>query len=123
MSIRQNFELMAAGDLSADATSNPALVDRFDGGFNVQCVTAGSATGTLQLQATSDAGVIPEGGPSAATGLTNWVNVLGAAQTVTAAGVYMLNCSDQNYRWARVKYTRTAGTGTLNIRVNGKGAT
>jgi len=122
MTIWKNFELMAAGDISqATVTSNPVLVDQLDIGFAFACVTAGGGTGTLKVQACNDHGAYTGTDPATATGLTNWVDVTSATLTVTGDGVWMLNLSNQNYRWARVVYTRTAGSGTLNIRVNGKG--
>jgi len=123
MSTRANFQIQSAVDISTNATSNPILVDQFDLGFTIQAVTTSTAAGTLKIQASCDLGEIDSGGPSDASGISNWVDVTGATSAVSGAGVYMINCSNQHYRWARLVYTATSGAGSMTTRVNGKGTT
>lgn len=121
MSTRANFQLLSAGDMSGDITTNPVLVDQFDAGFCIHAVTTSTGTGTLKVQASCDLGDVDTDGPVGAS-ITNWVDVTGATASVTGAGSYMINCSNQHYRWARLVYTRSSNSGTMTIRVNGKGA-
>lgn len=117
MSTPVNYELLASTSIAGDVSSAPFLAVRLKG-FSVQCVTTGSAAGTLKLQASNDAGVIPELGEQSATGITNWDDVTTVA--VSGAGPYTFDSINQNYRWARVTYVHTSGTGNMAVRVSGK---
>ncbi len=119
MATTKNYELMAATSIAGDIQSSPLLAGRLDG-FSVQCVTTGDAAGTVKLQASNDAGVIPEEGEHAATGLVNWTDVTDGTLPVAGAGVYTFDFVAQYYRWARVVYVSASGTGTMVIRVSGK---
>jgi hypothetical protein len=105
-------------DLSTAGTtySNPVPTDW----VRLLCVAAtvsGSAAlnSTLTLQACLDPGTDARGS------LTNWVDVASSAVTVTADGTTMWNVADLAWRWLRIKYVRTAGTGTLSVLATTKG--
>lgn len=115
-----NFELMSAVSLGGDAQSSPFKAGRLDG-FAVQCVVTGDAVGTLKLQASNDAGSVPEAGEQAATGITNWTDVDGASLSVSGGdNTYVISSVDQHFRWARIVYVRDSGTGSVTARVSGK---
>lgn len=113
----QNYELMPATSIAVDVQSNPFLAVRLSG-FAAQCVTTGNAAGTLKIQASNDAGIIPEAGEHAATGIDNWDDVDGASIAVAGAGPYTFIIDRQRYRWARIAYVATSGTGTMAVRVS-----
>ena len=52
-----------------------------------------------------------------------WTDLTSATGNVAnaASGNFALNLPDAGYLWARVVYTNATGTGTLQVRVNGKG--
>jgi hypothetical protein len=114
----QNYELMAAGNISGSIQSAPFIANRLIG-FSAQCVTVGNAAGTIKLQSTDDAGVIPQTGEHDATGLSNWVDIDESALSVTGQGVYTIDCSERYSKWMRISYEATSGSGTMNIRISG----
>lgn len=111
--------LLAAGDMSGSISSNPFRVENMDLAA-LQAVWTGAApTGTFKLQASCDAGTDAQTGPSG-FGVTNWTDVASSSNAITASGDFMWNLTDMGYRWVRVVYTRTSGTGTLLITANAK---
>lgn len=116
-----NYELLASTSIAVNVESNVFLAGRL-GGFAVQAVTTGTAAGTLKLQCSNDAGVIPEAGEHAATGIANWEDVADATEAVNGADVYTLQSTSQFYRWCRVVYVATSGTGNMTLRVSGRTA-
>lgn len=52
-----------------------------------------------------------------------WSDLAGATGSVVDAtsGNFVVNLADAGYLWARFVYTNATGTGTINVRVNGKG--
>lgn len=94
-------------------------------GYSIQAVYTGTPTGTLKLQGSDD----PTGdfaSPANATNIpTNWSDIAGTSQALTAAGTFLWNMSDVGYNWVRLVYTDTSGgtsTAILNARINAKGA-
>lgn len=114
--------LTVALDLSTDAQS-PAIYLGDVYMCAIQIIFTGSPTGTFGLQASCD-----PGSPSAPTdalrsvSVVNWTDVTGSNQAVTSAGNHMWRLDVVAYRWVRVVYTSTSGTGSLtNVRINTKG--
>lgn len=104
-------QIVTAGDMSA--TINGAAIDLDQiYGFSVQAIWSGTPTGTLGLQFSND---IAQGGAAP----TNWT--ADSTQALSgSAGSYMWNIWPANYRWVRLVYTKTSGTGTLNATYVGK---
>lgn len=120
----ERWDLSASGDLSASFNSYPMRVDMFTlAAIQATISGSGSLNGTLKLQASNDAGVDLANNPvpSQVTGLSNWSDIAGTTQTVTVDGSSMWNVADIGFRWLRVVYTKTAGTGTILIVGNAKG--
>ena len=61
-----------------------------------------SLAGTLKLQSSNDA--------------TTWIDVDGSDQSVTVGTAHMWNVNDASYRFVRVDWVRSAGTGTLTAK-------
>jgi hypothetical protein len=60
-------------------------------------------------------------GYSAVTGLSTWSDVPLTSQAVTTDGSILWFGNGLAYRWVRVVWTRTSGTGTLSGRYQTKG--
>lgn len=105
------------GDLS-QATLDSSLIHLDQNyGFSIQCIFTGTPTGTLKIQGSNDVGYDSNGG-----GVVNWSDIAGATIALTgAAGSGMFNLDATYYKWARLFYTRVAGSGTLTARLNSKG--
>lgn len=109
-------------DLSSNQTSDPVWLGHI-ANYSIQIVFSGTPGGNFKLQMSND-----EGRPQAAQeadkdyGVVNWTDIADSALTVSAAGDVAWNYRDCGYRWVRVVWTQTSGTGTItSIRFNVKG--
>lgn len=113
-----NDVIIDAGDMSGDLTSSVISLDQVYG-YSVQAVFTGSPNGTLKLQCSDDPGSA-ERAPLG-SGVTNWTDITGATFSITGAGDATFNVNLAFYKWARLVYTRTSGSGSLTARCNTKG--
>lgn len=103
-----NEKLVDAVSMGATITSSPLNVQQAVS-FCVQAIWSAGTTpiGTFDLQASND-------------GLT-FTSVLSAPATVeNNSDSLIINVEKHAYAQIRVVYTRTSGSGTLNVYVNGK---
>lgn len=101
------FRLLEDGDMSGNITSIPQQLNSI-AMASIQAVwTGGSASGSLKLQISNDN--------------VTYSDYTGSSTPVSGAGDFIWNIVATPYPWIRVVYTRTSGTGLLNITVNGKG--
>lgn len=108
------YPLFAAGNIAGNLTS--AVVDCTNMvGFSVQSVTTGTAVGVLTIEASND-NIINDAYTSR---IVNWTTISTAA--VAAPGTIMTNISDVYYRWVRLVYTSTSGTGSITSTMQAKG--
>lgn len=98
------FDLISAGNMAGSLTSPTAILEDARA-VAVHARYAGAPSGSLKIQASLDG--------------TNWVDLGGAFTTaVSAAGETLYQIADAGYKYLRMTYTFTAGTGTLNARIN-----
>lgn len=89
--------------LGASFTSSAFSVGEFDrAGIQIVVTDASSLNGSLQLQISVDG--------------ISWAN-LNSPSTLTVNTVIVTQLSEPYYKFIRYDYVRTAGTGTLNVRV------
>lgn len=112
-----NTLVIAAGDVAINNTSSPITLESLYG-FSVQAVFTGSPVGELKLQGSCDPGKPTAN--SYGTDVVNW-NDISSPVAISASGNTIFNLDAQFYKWLRVVYTATSGTGTINVRFNGKG--
>lgn len=87
--------------------------------YAIQVVFTGSPVGTFKLQISNDAGDSRHDGGGS---VTNWTDLSSSSVSISAAGDLMFVAQSAGYRWVRVVYTKTSGTGTITVvRANGKG--
>lgn len=72
--------------------------------YSIQLVFTGTPSGSFKLQCSND-----DSDPS------NWTDISGSSQTVSAAGSVTWNVENAGYKWVRVVYTFTASTGSLTV--------
>lgn len=116
---RKNDLVMAAGDMATSLNSDVVDVRNLVVG-SVQVDFTGAPVGTVKLQCSNDSYQFlkqPEPQPAP----TNWTDVADSAVSISAAGNIMYNLSSIGYDLLRVVYTRSSGTGTMTIRMVGKG--
>lgn len=107
-------QILTAQSMGASFNSAGIDISNFDN-VNIQAKWTGTAeAGTFKIQASSDSTL-----PCASA--TAWTDQSGTSQAIAADGDFMWNLASQGYRCVRLVYTRSAGTGTLNAWLNGKG--
>lgn len=76
--------------------------------FSFQAIYTGSPVGALTLEASNDGG-------------TTWTTIADSSSAVSGASNTMWTVENVGYKAVRLVYTRTSGTGTLNVWYFGKG--
>jgi hypothetical protein len=99
-----NQQVYNAQSMSADITSSGIEVAGL-GGFAVHFIWTGTPTGSVSVEASNDN--------------SNFVQIDTQA-FVTTDGQHLLNVERPHYKYIRLKYTRTTGTGALTAYVSGK---
>lgn len=115
-------QIITSGDMSGSLTSIGIDLQQLVLG-SVQAVWSGgsSPVGDLTLEVSNDI-VQVSLGTNPAANVSNWITYTGSTQSVSGnTGSAMYNITDMGYRWLRLKYTRTSGSGTLNAIFFGKG--
>lgn len=118
-----NDELTLSGtNMNTNITSDPIWLGHVVN-YSIQLVFTGTPNGSFKLQCSND-----EGRPEAASEddrdfkITNWTDITDSAQAVTAAGDHTYDVQNAGYRWVRVVWTFSSGSGTLSsARFNTKG--
>ena len=127
---------ISSGTLSA-SFSTPGLNILHEYGYSVTVSISGSLTGSVELQASNDAGNdrLPAAfsqqtaGQSATflnQGIVNWTQVDGSlhplsASTLGGSSNILYNAEQQFYKWVRLVWTHTAGTGSIDAWITAKG--
>lgn len=99
------LDIITNGDMSANITSSDIPLD-FKSGFSVQAVFTGAPDGSFKMQVSNDDTASP----------TNWSDVTGSSQAITAAGDIMWVYDGAHFKWARIVFTFSSGTGTCNAK-------
>lgn len=90
----------------ASGTLNSAIIDSNQLlSVSLQAEVVGTAAGTLIIQYSND--FAPNDNP------TNFSPIPSATVAIAGVGVYSIPKIDLCYRWLRVNYTATSGTGSL----------
>ncbi len=122
MRIANDTLIAATTSLAANWTSEAVYLGHIYS-FSIQLVFSGTPTGTFKLQGSNDAGQPDNVSPALRqTGVTNWTDIIGSAQAVTANGDHTWNASNIGFAWVRVVWTSGAAQGSLtSARINIKG--
>lgn len=108
-------EDLGTKDAATSFVSHTLLLEHAQG-YMIQSVITGSPVGELKLQGSSDEGEGPQG-----TDVTNWFDITGSTATVNGAGDVVWNARGPYYKWVRVAYAATSGSGEMVITGNAKG--
>lgn len=114
----QNEELVLdSTDMASGIESDPIWLAHIEH-YSIQVVFTGSPNGSFSVQASNDKGSSTNKTEFAE--ITNWTEV--SSENVTTAGSRMLNLENVGYRWARLVWTPSSGSGTVtSARFNVKG--
>lgn len=89
--------------------------------YSVQMVVTSTLAGTVKLQASMDIGPKLQGGYDTANAVSNWNDITGATSSVSNGSPVIFNVSNVGYRWVRVVFTFSSGSGTVVMTFGGKG--
>lgn len=101
-SIYDPIPVITAGNMASSITSSACDLTYYDG-FAIQAVYTGSPSGSFKIQVSADAGVC-----------TNFSDYTNSSQTISAAGDFIWIVNSSAYHCARLVYTVTSGSGTVN---------
>lgn len=95
--------------------------------WSIQAVWTGAPVGTLTIEVSND--IVPVApsstnpvGPNPAANVVNWSTYTGSSVVVSGtSGNWMYISQLGPYRWVRLSYAATSGSGTLNATFFGKG--
>lgn len=93
--------------------------------YAIQANWSGSAIGELKLQASNDNVVVGPTGTNPSVNVVNWATIAGTANSTSVqagSSSFLWNVQYPGYRWVRVVFTASSGTGTLGANYFGKGA-
>lgn len=115
-------EVRSTLDMGASFTSKPIYLGHISD-YSIQLIFTGSPVGSFSLQVSNDAGRISANSEANQyAGVSNWTDLMGSSQSITASGDHTWVAKGAGYLWVRVVYTRVSGSGTLtSARANLKG--
>jgi len=106
-----NAPIVVNGSMAADVASTPVEITTFNGYSVTAKVTGGSSPdGMIAIQVSNDDAASP----------TSWIELAGSANTIDGDDTVVWNVADAYYKWFRIFYDRTSGSGTLNVNYNVK---
>lgn len=118
--LTSNKVIMNAVDVST-SVNGPAYWLKLVYGFAIQAEFSGAPVGTVSLQGSCDAGDNTPEDPETGSGVVNWTTIKDSPQSVSGAGPVLWNYNGVFYKWVRLVYTATSGTGTVTVTMNTKG--
>ena len=120
--------LLTNGNMATSINSNGEDLNQIFM-YSIQAIWTGAPVGSLKLQVSNDdVPSAPVGNATPGTAqanvssnVVNWTDYTGSTTAVSGPGDFMWIVSDGGYKWVRVVYTATSGTGSLTVEYNGKG--
>lgn len=93
---------------------------------SIQAEWTGAPVGSFKLQISND--ILPPApstsnpvGPDPAANVRNWSDYTNSTTAVSGSGNFTWNMVYVGYRWVRLVYTATSGTGSVSAAFSGKG--
>lgn len=112
--IKANSQIITACSMASNCNSTGVEISQIED-VSIQAVWTGTAeNGTFKVQGSNDL----VNNPSL---VTHWTDQTGSSQAISADGDFMWNVSLAPFRFIRLVYTASSGSGTLNANLSGKG--
>lgn len=112
MGYRTEDQEVLSASMASSSTICTLLVARY-AGLLIQCIYSGTPTGTLILEISAANTNVEANIPS-----DSWTQV--SSDAVTAANTTAFRVKEVFFKWIRLRYVATSGTGTLNVYINKK---
>lgn len=104
-----------SGSMSGNTVSQPICLEQVLG-YSPQVTWTGSPVGQISLQYSDDIGLVNGTVP-----ITNWVTDTNSTQNTASWTGFVWDVRVSMYKWVRVSYVRSSGTGTLTGIITTKG--
>jgi len=98
----KEIELISAADAGSDVTSIGLNVGDLTHASIQISFSSGTLNGTLTLEASNDN--------------TTYATISGSSQAVTSGAQHLYNITDAGFKYVRVFWDRTSGTGTITAK-------
>lgn len=105
------YDYIDSGDMSAAIIGDPINLASHMG-IALQCIYTGTPDGILKVEASCD--MTNYGGQ-----VINWTEI--GSATLSTAGSKIFNCRSIYYKWIRIVYTPSIGSGVLTVNYTVKG--
>ena len=99
--------------MGADFSSQPIFLYQIYG-FSLQAIFTRTPNGSFKLQGSNQ-------DVKFGSSVTEWTDLSGSTVAVTAAGDALFNFNGAFFRWVRLVYTRSSGTGSCSVTFTSKG--
>ena len=109
-----NEKIISAADMSSSFSSDAILLDQIYG-YSFQAVFTGTPNGVFKLQCSND-------DVKSSSSVVGWSDVGSSSQAISAAGDLFYNIDAAHYKWVRIVYTRSSGSGSCDVVYFAKGA-
>jgi len=109
-------DILSSQSMGASFTSKGVDISKIDL-LSIQAVWTGggSPTGDFIVQVSNDDVALST--PDQAGNVVNWSTYPSSTISITTDGDLTYNIANIGYRWVRLKYTRTSGTGTIDAKL------
>ncbi len=120
----RTFDYTISPSFAATYNSIPFELPHMEGvSIQISTTSASTAAGTVKLQCSNNA-LLDNQGVNAPYVDPNavWIDVAGSTNTISSgANSYMYNVAGVYYKWCRLVYTSSSGSGTALLVAHGKG--
>ncbi len=107
-------KIIENANCNANFESDPILCDKILL-FSAIAKFTGAPNGAMEIQVSNDK-------TNKGDEVVNWFTLPSSSQAVAAAGNKFFEQNDFKYKWFKLVYTFTSGTGACDVFYNGKGA-
>ena len=113
-------QIGSSTDASINQQSEPVNLN-YRYGVAIQAVFTGSPVGMASLQGSCDYGATNNPQAGGNDQVVNWTDISGSVAVISGVGTASWNFQGSFYKWIRLIYTATSGSGTIIVRANSKG--
>lgn len=106
------------GDMTQATITSDVTDIRYLDNISIQCIFTGTPTGSFALEGSLDYYKI--NGAVQNTGTWTPITLSSTPAASGSAGNILLDLNQLSFPYIRIVYTKTSGTGTLNVYISGK---
>lgn len=113
-------QILINGDMSQATLATTGIEFIQQCSWSIQAVWTGAPVGSFIIQISNDVCAV-EPGDNPSANVVNWTTYTNSTVAVSGAGDFLWNSPpNAGYRWVRLFYTKSSGTGSVTATFNGK---